>query len=203
MTLSISAYEYRDWYPEIGAMARTTLDIVARGKGGAVFERETPQRNHISVMQVADLNNAHAASAGNGYWNDPDMLVTGEQGLTDAEQEAHFALWCVMSSPLMLGNDPRSMTAFEQDLITNKVAIAINQDPTEQGRRIAKSGMAEIWVKNLSDNQLAILLLNRGTERMEDFQFDAGAMLSGSEFQVTDVFGKYSCLLYTSDAADE
>ncbi|MEJ6601466.1 MAG: glycoside hydrolase family 27 protein [Opitutaceae bacterium] len=192
MTLSISAYEYRDWYPEIGAMARTTLDIVARGKGGAVFERETPQRNHISVMQVADLNNAHAASAGNGYWNDPDMLVTGEQGLTDAEQEAHFALWCVMSSPLMLGNDPRSMTAFEQDLITNKVAIAINQDPTEQGRRIAKSGMAEIWVKNLSDNQLAILLLNRGTERMEDFQFDAGAMLSGSEFQVTDVFGKYS-----------
>ncbi|MGY8718192.1 MAG: hypothetical protein ACKVI3_10475, partial [Verrucomicrobiia bacterium] len=162
------------------------------GKGGAVFERETPQRNHISVMQVADLNNAHAASAGNGYWNDPDMLVTGEQGLTDAEQEAHFALWCVMSSPLMLGNDPRSMTAFEQDLITNKVAIAINQDPTEQGRRIAKSGMAEIWVKNLSDNQLAILLLNRGTERMEDFQFDAGAMLSGSEFQVTDVFGKYS-----------
>ena len=126
-------------------------------------------------MQVADLNNAHAASAGNGYWNDPDMLVTGEQGLTDAEQEAHFALWCVMSSPLMLGNDPRSMTAFEQDLITNKVAIAINQDPTEQGRRIAKSGMAEIWVKNLSDNQ-----------------FDAGAMLSGSEFQVTDVFGKYS-----------
>lgn len=192
MVLSISAYEYREWYPEFSAMARTTLDIVARGKGGAVFEREIPQRNHISVMRVADLNNAHAASAGKGYWNDPDMLVTGEQGLSDAEQEAHFALWCVMSSPLMLGNDPRSMTDFEQDLITNKVAIVINQDPTEQGRRIAKSGMAEIWVKNLSDNQLAVLLLNRGTENMEGIQFDAGAMLSGSEFRVTDVFGKFS-----------
>ncbi len=192
MMLSISAYEYRDWYGEISAMARTTLDIVARGKGGAVFERETPTHNHISVMRVADLNNPHAAEAGDGYWNDPDMLVTGEQGLTDAQQEAHFALWCVMSSPLMLGNDPREMTEFELDLITNAVAIGINQDPTEQGRRIAKSGAAEVWVKNLEGNRLAVLLLSRATEKMAEIQFDASAMLKGVKFRITDVFEKFA-----------
>ena len=192
MMLSISAYEYRDWYAEISAMARTTLDIVARGKGGAVFEREVPTRNHISVMRVADLNNPHAAEAGNGYWNDPDMLVTGAQGLTEAQQEAHFALWCVMSSPLMLGNDPRDMTEFELDLITNPVAIGINQDPTEQGRRIAKSGSGEVWVKKLDGNQLAVLLLNRSTDRMEEIQFDASAILEGPRFRLTDVFEKFS-----------
>ena len=192
MMLSISAYEYRDWYREIGAMARTTLDISRRGKGGAVFEREIVQHNHISVMRVADLNNAHAAAAGDGYWNDPDMLVTGEQGMSDPEQEAHFALWCMMSSPLILGNDPRNMTDFERNLITNSVAIEINQDPTEQGRRVMKSGMAEIWVKNLQNDRLAVLLLNRGTDRMEEIQFDASATLEGNTFRMTDVFEKFS-----------
>lgn len=192
MMLSISAYEYRDWYREIEAMARTTLDISRRGKGGAVFEREEPIHNHISVMRVADLNNPHAESAGNGYWNDPDMLVTGEQGLSEAEQEAHFALWCVMSSPLMLGNDPRYMTEFERELITNKVAIAINQDPTEQGRRIAKSGVAEVWMKNMTDGQIAVLLLKRSADQMTEIQFDASAILSTNELRVTDVFEKLS-----------
>jgi alpha-galactosidase len=192
MMLSISAYEYRDWYAEISAMARTTLDIIARGKGGAIFEREVPTRNHISVMRVADLNNPHAGEAGDGYWNDPDMLVTGEQGLTEAQQEAHFALWCVMSSPLILGNDPRDMTKFELDLITNPVAIGINQDSSEQGRRIAKSGVAEVWVKHLEGNQLAVLLLNRSSESMEEIQFDVSAVLNGATFRITDVFEKFS-----------
>ena len=191
MLLSISAYEFRDWYPEVCAMARTTLDISARVKGDAVFEREVPQRNHISVMQIADLNNQHAAAAGDGYWNDPDMLVTGEQGMTEAEQEAHFALWCVMTSPLMLGNDPRNMTEFERDLLTNQVAIEVNQDPTEQGRRISKSGGAEIWVKRLTGGQVAVLLLNRGTEQLEAFHFDAGAIAAvASSYTVRDIFGK-------------
>lgn len=191
MVLSISAYEYRDWYPEIAAMARTTLDISARGTYGAIFEREVPQRNHISVMRVADLNNLQAVHAGNGYWNDPDMLVTGEQGLTEAEQEAHFALWCVMTSPLMLGNDPRDMSDFELDLITNSVAIEINQDPTEQGRRIFQDGEAEVWVKRMVDGQVAVLLLNRGTEQLEEFHFDASAIAaSAKSYTVRDVFAK-------------
>ncbi len=191
MVLSISASEYRHWYPEIAAMARTTLDITARGTDGAIFEREVPRRNHISVMRVADLNNLQAVHAGNGYWNDPDMLVTGEQGLTEAEQEAHFALWCVMTSPLMLGNDPRDMTDFERDLITNPVAVAINQDPAEQGRRIFQSGLAEVWVKRMADGQVAVLLLNRGTEELEEFHFDASAIApSAASYAVRDVFAK-------------
>jgi alpha-galactosidase len=120
------------------------------------------------------------------------MLVTGEQGLTEAQQEAHFALWCVMSSPLILGNDPRDMTKFELDLITNPVAIGINQDSSEQGRRIAKSGVAEVWVKHLEGNQLAVLLLNRSPDSMEEIQFDVSAVLNGATFRITDVFEKFS-----------
>lgn len=41
--------------------------------------------------------------AGKGYWKDLDMLVTGDQGLNFEQQKSHFALFCIMSSPLMLG----------------------------------------------------------------------------------------------------
>jgi alpha-galactosidase len=31
-------------------------------------------------------------------------------GLSEVEQRTHFALWCMMAAPLLLGNDPRKLT---------------------------------------------------------------------------------------------
>ncbi|MGV3509093.1 MAG: hypothetical protein ACO1N7_07375, partial [Sphingobacteriaceae bacterium] len=81
--------------------------------------------------------------------------------LTLNEQNSQFALWCIMSSPLILGHDPRNMKGEELEIITNKKAIGINQDPTEQGHRIKQNGKTEIWAKKLKDNSYAVLLLNR------------------------------------------
>jgi alpha-galactosidase len=163
--LSISARhpdnEWQEWFPEIGQMARTTDDIKAKVSGGAVFDHIP----HRSVMRIAEENSRWAEYAGNGYWNDPDFLAIGDQGLTIAEQKVHFALWCIMSAPLILGNDPRNMTPEEKNLITNKWAIAINQDPDEQGGRIKKVGAKEIWAKKLTNGDLALLLLNRGDKK--------------------------------------
>ncbi|MGD9558221.1 MAG: sulfatase-like hydrolase/transferase [Mangrovibacterium sp.] len=164
IVLSISAYTWRDWYPEVGEMARTTGDIRARVTGGAVFDSNKP----LSVMGISEENNKWAGFAGNGYWNDPDMLATGEQGLTPEEQKVHFALWCIMSSPLMLGNDPRVMSPEEKAIILNEQAIAVNQDPTEQGRRIKKEGTTEVWAKKLKGGRTAVLLLNRDSNRSQD-----------------------------------
>lgn len=157
--LSASAYRYFDWYPELTHMGRTTGDIRSRQSGRAVFDGAT--KPHNSMMHIADKNNKFYKHAGPGYWNDPDMMVIGDQGLTYEEQKVHFALWCIMSSPLMLGNDPRNMSADEIAIITNKDAIAINQDPTEQGKRIKKEGPLEIWAKKLDDDRYGVLFLNR------------------------------------------
>ncbi|TZF86176.1 sugar-binding protein (plasmid) [Pedobacter sp. BS3] len=154
---SASAYRFYDWYPQLTNMGRTTGDIKSNQTKGAVFDN--PKVN--SVMTVADKNNKYSQYAKPGYWNDPDMLVTGAQGLTYEEQKAHFALWCIMTSPLMLGNDPRNMTSEELSIITNKQAIAINQDPTEQGKKIKSEDNAELWAKKLKDGSYAVLLLNR------------------------------------------
>jgi len=164
--LSVSNYKFTDWYPELSNMGRTTGDINAHYRGGAEFdkgENKSPEKPSWgwSVMAIADTNNQHAKHAGNGYWNDAEMLVTGDPNLTHEEQKAHFALWCVMSAPLFLGNDPRLMTPEELALISNRELIAINQDPTEQGSRILSANGAEVWMKKLRNNEYAILLLNR------------------------------------------
>lgn len=165
IVLSISAYKYRDWYPEACEMARTTTDIAAESNGGARFDSGDTPRSFWSVMRVAWKNNEYATFAKHGYWNDPDMLVTGNRGLTVEEQKAHFALWCIMSSPLFLGNNPINMSEDERDIITNKLAIRVNQDATEQGTQLKTDGKTEVWAKHLNDGKVAVLLLNREQEK--------------------------------------
>lgn len=189
---SISAYQYRDWYPDVCNMARTTGDINARiHKNGALFNPpDTVMKPHFSVMEIAESNNLSAPHAGNGYWNDPDMLVTGQHGLSEVEQVSHFALWCIMSSPLFLGNDPRSMTGFEKTLILNDEMIAINQDPTEQGKMIQNKRRSQVWVKRLNDGKMAVLMLNLDRSGKKEIRLELEELGIKGTVSARDVIGK-------------
>lgn len=89
------------------------------------------------------------------------MLVVGEHGLSLDEQQTHFALWGIMSAPLFLGNDVRNMSRAEKEIIMNQQAICINQDNTEQGRRVLQKDGYEFWMKNLKGDEVALLIINR------------------------------------------
>ena len=187
IVLSISAYEWRDWYPETCQMSRTTYDIHCRiHRGGAMFD--TPSRH--SVMSIATKNNEVADLAGDGYWNDPDMIITGDHGLNFEEQKSHFALWCVMSAPLMLGNDPRNMTDEEKEIVLNADCIAIDQDPTEQGQRIQADGDGEVWAKQMTDDRVAVLLLNRNAEESRSIEFNPSDVGLDGFYIAKDAYGK-------------
>jgi alpha-galactosidase len=188
---SISAYRFRDWYPDYCNMARSTQDIKSRISKGAVFNSEAREnKGLLTVMAIADFNNLSASAAGDGFWNDPDMLATGEQGLNYEEQKSHFALWCIMSAPLILGNDPRKMTDEEKSIILNKKAIEINQDPTEQGKRVKKEGDVEIWQKQMKNGQNALLILNTNNQDTKDYDLNLSEF--GKKFKksknINDVF---------------
>ena len=74
--------------------------------------------------------------------NDIDMLIVGiygkslcinihgdaKVGCTDTEYRTHFAFWCMMNSPLMIGCDIRDMNDATKKILTNRDLIAINQD---------------------------------------------------------------------------
>jgi alpha-galactosidase len=188
---NICAYRYRSWYPEVSHMARTTSDISALANTGwAVFdEPDRPFAGFLSVMAVAELNDQVAGLAGNGYWNDPDMMVVGSgHGLTLEQQKSHFALWCVMSSPLFLGNDPRNMTEDELSFLKNPLAIRINQDRKEQGLRMSGNGRQEVWVKQLSNGEKAVVLLNRHASDMRRIKLVPEDLGIAGSYSLTEVY---------------
>lgn len=69
-----------------------------------------------------------SAYAGEGHYNDMDMLEIG-RGLKPEEEEVHFGMWCIMSSPLLIGCDLTTIPEASLKLLKNKELIALNQDP--------------------------------------------------------------------------
>jgi len=116
----------------------------------------------------------HEKFAGPGHWNDPDMLVVGRVGwgpslhachLTPNEQITHITLWCLQSSPLLIGCDMTRLDPFTLALLSNDEVLDVNQDPlgTPAGRR-SQVGSAEVWARNLADGTRAVGLFNRGSD---------------------------------------
>ena len=149
-----------EWAKNVGNLWRTTGDIWDS------FDKKHKEHDWaLPVMAIVDKNEPLWQHAGPGHWNDPDMLEVGNGGMTTAEYRSHFSLWSMMAAPLMAGNDIANMDESTRSILLNKDVIAIDQDNLGvQGRRVAKDGDREIWVKPLADGGKALLLFNRGSE---------------------------------------
>ena len=150
------------WGPSTGNLWRTSEDIVL-GRNG--WQR---------MLEVLDENAAHASAAGPGAWNDPDNLQTGlgakrgSSGMTELEERAQFSMWTIMAAPLIIGADPRTMSDFTRQTLTNADAIAIDQDPAGvQGTLVKQDStdLLQVWSKPLqAPGSRAVALFNRGDE---------------------------------------
>jgi alpha-galactosidase len=113
-----------------------------------------------------------APYAGQGHWNDPDMMIVGYVGwgkgprptmLTPDEQYTHVSAWCLMSVPLLLGCDLTKLDDFTLGLLTNDEVIAVNQDPLgKQATVVSTQGEAGVMAKDLEDGSKAAGLFNPG-----------------------------------------
>ena len=126
-----------------------------------------------SLHGIYASQNGHEKFAGPGHWNDPDMLVVGSVGwgnphpshLTPNEQVLHISMWCLLSSPLLIGCDMSHMDAFTLSLLTNDEALDINQDPLgKPAGRLTPPDTREVWARPLFDGSKAVGLVNSGTE---------------------------------------
>ncbi|XP_054715039.1 alpha-N-acetylgalactosaminidase-like [Uloborus diversus] len=126
-----------------------------------------------NVLDVIDYYAANqdelAAVAGPGHWNDPDMILAGNFGLSYEEAKAQLMLWSIFASPLLMSNDLRNIEKQFSDLLKNKEIIAVNQDPLgKMGKRIKKINNVEIWVRPISPvvgskYSFAVVAFNRNT----------------------------------------
>ncbi len=120
-----------------------------------------------SIMKIVDLNAPLWKYCSPGHYNDMDMLQVG-RGMTFEEDKTHFTLWCMLHSPLLLGNDLTRILPQTLQIITNEDVIALNQSKfVYQARRLADFGDLEIWAKPLESavsGKVAVALLNRSNQ---------------------------------------
>lgn len=124
------------------------------------------QANFASVMGNLDLNNANAAAARAGKYNDPDLIVAGLPGVSLAEAATQLGAWAVVAAPILLSVDlTRPLPPGVLDLFLNAEVLAVSQDAAQvQGVRVSAPAPAagEAWARPLADGAVAALLVNRG-----------------------------------------
>jgi len=130
--------------------------------------------------------------AGPGNWNDPDMLIIGDYGLSWEQQRSQMALWSIMASPLIMSVDLRTIRTDSRALLQNRAAIAINQDPLGvQGRRIAKKGDIQVWTRPVTPKgSVAFVFLYVGVPAPTQFSITLADMdmKNPGGYNITEVF---------------
>ena len=81
------------------------------------------------IKWFADHQDQYTAVAGPGNWNDPDMIIVGNFGLSHDQSRVQMAVWAIMAAPLIMSNDLRTLKQADRDLLLNKHVIKIDQDP--------------------------------------------------------------------------
>lgn len=181
------------WVSEIADSWRTTADIRANWK---------------SVRTLIGENLYLSAYAGPGHYNDMDMLEVGQRtgeirsifgnhgdtGLTEDEEVTHFGMWCMLSSPLLIGCDTRTIPAFTMNLITNPHLLAMNQNRGlgVQGYVVSRADDAYVLVKDADTRfgKSRYVALYNASESNHVFDVRAKALDLGGKVRMFDLVAK-------------
>src|ERR1017187_5310556 len=156
------------WAPNVGGVTadiwRTSGDIVAPIVAGS---KNAGRRASFKKMLSNFDQGIHPEAQHTGFYNDPDMMVIGMPGLTDAENRVHMSLWAISGAPLLVGADLSKLSDATLATLANPEVLAVDQDSLGlQGIKVASFGDGlEVWSKALSaPGERALLLLNRSGE---------------------------------------
>lgn len=118
--------------------------------------------SYESMWFNAESDSGLGKWAGPGHWNDPDMLEIGNKGFDDVNEErSEMSLWSLLAAPLIAGNDPAAMNPATRAVLTDRAAIAIDQDSLgKQGKMVEHVGSLQVWARPLSGGRVAVGLFN-------------------------------------------
>ena len=145
-----------------------------------------------------------SAYASPGHFNDMDMLEVGQvkgavkstfgaddTGLTDEEEIAHFGMWCMMSSPLLIGCDVRTMRQASLRLVTNPYLVMMSQNRGLglQGRVVSRQGEAYVLAKDADElyGKSRYVALYNANDREHEFRVESAALELAGEVEAFDL----------------
>lgn len=145
-----------------------------------------------SVADIIHQNLYLSAYASEGRFNDMDMLEVG-RGLSECEDITHFAMWCVMSSPLLLGCDLASINDKALSLVTNPELVAVNQDPLAlQAYVVDQTDGAYVLVKDFAElhGTKRVVALYNPSDRKVLMELDFHSLELGGNVKMRDLIGR-------------
>ncbi|XP_048483935.1 alpha-N-acetylgalactosaminidase [Plutella xylostella] len=140
-----------------------------------------------------DNQDRFAHFAGPGNWNDPDMLLIGNFGLSVDQARVQMAVWSVLAAPLLMSTDLANMRDEFKEILLNKDIIAVNQDPMgKQGLRVFKNNQTKIsvWNRQLHDGSNVLAFVSEredGSPRSYSFSFSQ-MQLPQNSYRVQDLY---------------
>jgi len=141
--------------------------------------------DHGSVLQ---------AWAGPGHWHDMDMLLVGGNCITADEERTQMAIWSISASPLIMGNDLRTVPSESKRILLNRDAIAVSQDPLgKMGIRhgaSSSSSPTQVWYRVLSRGDVAVALYNKDGGDKADIALSFSAVGLPAKASVYDIWAQ-------------
>jgi len=142
-----------------------------------------------SVKRIIEKNLYLSAFVSDGHYNDMDMLEVG-RGLKADEEDTHFAMWCVMSSPLLIGCDLTKLPARSLALLKNTELIAVNQDTLGlQAHVVKRCGEGFVLAKDVKERYgtTRVVAFYNPSDAVCDFKISLRELLLEGKTKVRDL----------------
>jgi len=180
--LNICRWAYPgNWARDISCSWRTTGDI------GPWWS---------SVKSIIEENLYLSAYCGGGHYNDMDMLEVGK-GMTNWEDQCHFGMWCVMSSPLLIGCNMKDINTTAKNLLKNTELIAFNQDTLGLQAYVVKrikfgDGNAYVLVKDIIERygKTRVVAFYNPTDSVRTMEVNTKDLELAGEISVRDAINR-------------
>ncbi|MGG7575246.1 glycoside hydrolase family 27 protein [Streptomyces sirii] len=193
MTFSVSAPAYFQfdgaavwhrvigWSSELGNLWRSGRDVA--------LQKSSPDTKWSSIVYNFRYNAELADLQRPGRWNDPDLLLAGDSGLTRQEMQSQMSLWAVMAAPLISSTDLGKLSPAARAVLGNEEVIAVDQDPLGvQGHIMQQGTDFAVLSRPLKNGDHAIALFNSGgTARTLSVTAGAAGLPKSSSYLLHDL----------------
>ncbi|MFF2146111.1 ricin-type beta-trefoil lectin domain protein [Kitasatospora sp. NPDC058190] len=206
-----------EWVRSLGQLWRVGPDIWNYGDGLNPWNQQIrPGGYNIGAYQSFDYGVEMSRYQGPGNWNDADMLMIGDNGMTTAEERSQMSLFSALAAPLVISTDARKfepayLAAHPAEaphlkasigILGNSEVIAVDQDPLGAGGyRVAGGGAnadgtpaadsgIDVVVKPLADGSRAVVVLNKGASSA-DYTVNLNSLgfnTTGGRYTVRDLW---------------
>jgi len=156
-----------------------------------------------SVLSIINYNGDHQDEitpfVGPGKFNDIDMLLIGDYSLSEDQSQTQFAMWAILAAPLFMSADLDEMKQWQKDILLNSEIIAVNQDVMgKMGRRVSKVDWQQVWMRELSNNSLAVAFMSTRTDLPQFMSVQFSQLNITGSYTIRDLYAHQDLGVFTT-----